>query len=80
MEVCVFLHFDKNYFPGGLKIIYASKKMGVDKDFLISSSGSVRIVINVEITFGNNNENELLHLNTIEESFIPDVEIGFASL
>lgn len=83
LEVGVFLHFDKNYFPVGIEIMDASKKIGVDKDFLISPSGSVRIVkkddfINVEITFVNNDENELLQLNTIGESFIPDVETGFA--
>lgn len=83
LEVGVFLHFDKNYFPVGLEIIDASKKMDVDKNFLMSPSGNVGIVIkddiiNVDVTFENNDENGLLQLNTVGESFIPDVETGFA--
>lgn len=83
MEVGVFLHFDKNYFPVGLEIIDVSKKMGVDKNFLMSPSGNVGIVIkddiiNVDVTFENNDENGLLQLNTVGESFISDVETGFA--
>ena len=83
LEVGVFLHFDKNYFPVGLEIIDASEKIGVDKNFLTSPSGSVEIsikeeAINVNLTFEHDNENGSMSLNSINDSFIPDIEADFA--
>lgn len=83
LEVGVFLHFDQNYFPVGLEIIDASKKIGVDKSFLMSPSGSVEIVIKddcikVTATFENDDKDGLLSFNTFSEPYIPDVETGFA--
>lgn len=83
LDVGVFLHFDKHYFPVGIEIIDASKKMNVNKDFLMSPSGNVEIIINndrinVMITFENDNENGSMCFNALGESYIPNVETGFA--
>ena len=83
LEAGVYLHFDENYFPVGLEIIDASKKIGVDESFLINPSGNVEIVISkdlikVEVIFENNDENGSLHLNAIGESYMPNIETCFA--
>ena len=83
LETGVFLHFDTDYFPVGLEIIDASKKIGVSKEFLANPSGNVKIIIskdsiNVEVTFQNNEVNGLLKLDTFGEPFFPDIETNFA--
>lgn len=83
LEPGVYLHFDENYFPVGLEIIDASKKIGVDKSFLTDPSGNVEIVItkdliNVGVIFENNDENGILHLNALGEPHIPNIETCFA--
>lgn len=83
LEAGVYLHFNEKYFPVGLEIVDASKKISVDKDFLISPSGKVEIVIkddfiDVNVLFSNMHENGLLHLNTFSEPYIPDLETNFA--
>ena len=83
LQAGVFLHFDTDYFPVGLEIIDASKKIGVSKEFLANPSGNVKIIIskdsiNVEVTFRNNDVNGLLKLDTFAEPFLPDIETNFA--
>ena len=83
LEAGVFLHFDTDYFPVGLEIVDASKKIGVNKDFLMNPSGNVKIIIssdsiNVDVIFQNNDVDGLLKLNTFGESFLPDLETNFA--
>ncbi len=83
LQAGVYLHFDTDYFPVGLEIIDASKKIGVSKEFLADPSGNVKIIIskdsiNVEVTFQNNEVNGLLKLDTFGEPFLPDLETNFA--
>lgn len=83
LEAGVYLHFDENYFPVGLEIIDASKKMAIEKDFLLSPNGKVEVTINddsinVNVIFENNNEKGLLHLNTFSEPYIPSLKTDFA--
>lgn len=57
----VFLDFDETDFPVNLEILDASKRLNVDKDFLIDPSGNVTILIEsdlieLNIKFKNNNE------------------------
>lgn len=83
LEPGVYLHFDDNYFPMGLEIIDASKKMGVNKLFLANPTGNVEIIIdeesiNVKIVFENMEENGIFNLNSNTESFIPNLETKFA--
>ena len=64
-DVGVFLDFDNNDFPVNLEIIDASKRMNVDKKFLIKPSGNVNICINsnlieLKVQFENNGENHFL--------------------
>lgn len=83
LEVGVYLDFDENYFPVNLEIIDASKRIGVDKEFLTDPSGNVRITITkdqitVNVIFENNDENGFLNLNTFGEEYIPNIETSFA--
>ena len=48
-DVGVFLDFDVNDFPVNLEILDASKRMNVDKKFLINPNGNVNININSEL-------------------------------
>ena len=64
-DVGVFLDFDNDDFPVNLEIIDASKRMNVDKKFLINPSGNVNIYINsslieLKVQFENNGENHSL--------------------
>jgi hypothetical protein len=66
-------------------VLILSKKIGFDKNMLLSPSVCVEIVIkddfiNVKVIFENNEENQSLHLNTMGESFIHYVVTGFALL
>ena len=61
----VFLDFDENDFPVNLEIIDASKRMNIDKEFLIKPSGNVNIhiysnLIELKVQFKNNGENHVL--------------------
>ncbi|MBQ2636606.1 MAG: hypothetical protein IJG09_07925 [Methanobrevibacter sp.] len=47
-DVGVFLDFDLNDFPVNLEIIDASKRIGVEKNFLINPSGDVNIMIKAD--------------------------------
>ena len=83
LEVGVYLDFDENYFPVNLEIIDASKRIGVNKEFLTNPSGNVKIIIekesiDVEVIFENNDERGFLNLNTFGEDYIPNIKTNFA--
>lgn len=64
-DVGVFLDFDENDFPVNLEIIDASKRMNIDKEFLINPSGKVYIqissnLIELKVQFENNGETHAL--------------------
>ena len=64
-------------------IAFASKRIGVEREFLINPSGNVKItikndLINVEVLFKDEGKNELLILNTSSETYIPNIETKFA--
>ena len=65
-DVGVFLDFDTNSFPVNLEIISASKRLNVQKDYLIKPGGNVIISINsdlieLDIHFNNHGEEHALH-------------------
>ena len=85
LETGVFLDFDENKFPVNLEILSVSKRINVDKEFLINPNGDVKIIIdsdliNLEVCFKNNNEEHLLkYSNRHEENLkINDLETTFA--
>lgn len=66
LETGVFLDFDKNYFPVNLEILSVSKRLNVDKEFLINPKGNVNILINsdlikLDVIFKNNDEKHFLN-------------------
>ena len=85
LETGVFLDFDENKFPVNLEILSVSKRINVDKEFLINPNGDVKIIIDsdlisLEVCFNNNNEEHLLkYSNRHEENLkINDLETTFA--
>ena len=81
----VFLDFDENNFPVNLEIISASKRLNVQKEFLIKPDGNVTISINydlvkLDIFFRNENEEHIIHyINQHAENLkINDLETKFA--
>lgn len=83
LEFGVFLDFDENYIPVNIEIISASKIIGVDKCCLKNPDGCVNIVIgsnviDVELIFKFDEENESLQLNALNEFQIPNSETNFA--
>ena len=81
----VFLDFDENNCPVNLEILSASKRIGIDKKFLINPNGNVSILINSDlITLGVYFEidSEEYHLHYadkhIENLKINDLETNFA--
>lgn len=66
LETGVFLDFDKNYFPVNLEILSISKRLNVDKEFLINPEGNVTIVVDCDliklnVIFKNNDEQYVLN-------------------
>ena len=81
----VFLDFDKNYFPVNLEILSVSKRLNVEKEFLISPDGDVNItissdLINLNVVFRNDDEEHFLKfVNRHAENLkITDCETIFA--
>jgi len=85
LETGVLLDFNENKFPVNLEILSASKKLDVEKDFLINPSGDVNILIEsnmikLEVCFKNENEEYVMEYSNIhDENFkINDIEAKFA--
>lgn len=85
IDVGVFLDFDENDFPVNLEIISPSKRLDIDKSFLIKPNGNVNIVIDsdlieLDITFIIENKNySLQYFNKHDENLkISDIETKFA--
>ena len=81
----VFLDFDDNNFPVNLEMLSASKRLGVEKEFLIAPNGNVNISINsdlikLDIYFKKGSEEHVLHYSDshIENLKINDLETEFA--
>lgn len=84
-EIGVFLDFDDNYFPVNLEILSASKRLNIEKEFLIKPDGNVNILINsdlikLDIYFKNDLEEHVLHyINKHTDNLkIDDMETKFA--
>ena len=84
-DVGVFLDFDENNCPVNLEILSASKRLGIEKEFLISPNGNVSIVINsdlitLDVYFKNGSEEHVLHYvdKHVENLKIKDLETNFA--
>lgn len=84
-DVGVFLDFNENNFPVNLEILSASKRLDIEKEFLINPSGTVIIHINadlieLEIKFKNDGEEHALkYFNKHAENLkITDSETQFA--
>lgn len=85
LDTGVFLDFDKNNFPVYLEILSASKRLNVEKEFLINPNGAVKITINydlikLEVCFENEYEKHVLeYSNKHQENLkINDLEATFA--
>ena len=62
----VFLDFDNNHFPVNLEILSISKRLNVDKEFLVNPEGNVTILVNddlIELNVIFNNDGERYVLN-----------------
>ena len=86
-DVGVFLDLDENDNPVNLEIISASKRLNVDKDFLIDSKVDVNISINadlieLEVHFINRDEKHVLkyHDKHPENLKIANSETKFAAV
>lgn len=84
-DVGVFLDFDIDNFPVNLEIISASKRLNVEKDFLIKPDGNVNIVIRddlikLDVYFKNENEEHVLGFSDkhVENLNITNLETNFA--
>ena len=85
LEVGVFLDFDKNYFPVNLELLSASKRLNVEKEFLISPDGDVNIsvasdLIKLDVYFRQDKEEHVLHCSSkhAENLKISDIKTSFA--
>ncbi len=85
LETGVFLDFDKNYFPVNLEILSVSKRLNVDKEFLINPEGNVTIVVDcdlikLDVIFKNNDEQYVLNYSDKhgENLKLTDCQTSFA--
>lgn len=85
LEIGVFLDFDKNRFPVNLEILSASRRLDVEKDFLINPNGDVKILINsdlikLEVCFKNDYEKYIMECSNRHEENLKmnDIETIFA--
>ena len=85
LETGVFLDFNENQSPVNLEILSVSKRLNVDKEFLINPDGDVKIVIDsdlitLDVYFKNDSEEHVLkYSNRHEENFkITDCKTEFA--
>lgn len=81
----VFLDFDRNYFPVNLEILSVSKRLDVEKEFLINPDGDVNItissdLINLNVVFRNDGKEHVLKYfdKHVENLKITDSETIFA--
>ena len=79
------LDLDKNYFPSYLEILFASKQLNVEKEFLKDPEVTAYIsikdyVIRADVYFKNKNEEHVLHyIDAHEENLkIKNIEIKLA--
>lgn len=85
LDTGVFLDFDKNYFPVNLEILSVSKRLNVEKEFLINPDGDVKITISddliiLNVVFRNYDAEHVLNYSDkhVENLKMADCETIFA--
>ena len=81
----VFLDFDNKHFPVNLEIISISKRLNVDKEFLVNQCGNVTILVNddlieLNVIFKNGDESYVLNYSDkhSENLKLTDSQTSFA--
>ena len=85
LDVGVFLDIDMNNFPVNFEILSASKRINIEKEFLINPNGNVTIfiaedLIRLDVYFEINGKEEVLsYINRHEENLkLNNLEVKFA--